>query len=201
VKKIKTAIWLTSATLVTIAANTAGAQNAGAQNIERPILTAEQCQPLSAENAEICCIASNRRLLLTAGELDQCPPLTTASIRAVLEGSADGVIPPSPDVVTVPVDGNDQPSLSPGTNVVTVPIDGNDQPSPTPGTNVGTAPIDRPDQPSEEPGEEPGDDTTNVNSGAGNAGETGSGEHASTDADPGNSAGNNNSPDSPPGQN
>ena len=32
---------------------------AGAQNIERPTLTAAQCQPLSADNADLCCIALN----------------------------------------------------------------------------------------------------------------------------------------------
>src|SRR5688500_2401003 len=105
----------------------------------RPTLTPEQCQPISADNTEICCIASNRQLLLSAAELAQCPPLTTTSIRAVLEALDDTV-------------------GTPGTNVVTLPIDGTDQPGEEPGEELGV----------------PGDDTAKANSGAGNAGETGS---------------------------
>jgi len=52
-----------------------------------------------------------------------------------------------------------------------------------------------PDQPT---GPETG--SLRPNSGAGNQGETGDGELAQTDVDPGNSGDNNNAPDNPPGQ-
>ena len=44
----------------------------------RPVLSAQQCQPLSAGNFAICCVALNRGDILSAAELDQCPPLTTS---------------------------------------------------------------------------------------------------------------------------
>ena len=58
---------------------------AGAQNIECLTLTAAQCQPLSADNADLCCIALNWQQLLTDAEIEQCPPMTTARICAVVE--------------------------------------------------------------------------------------------------------------------
>ena len=56
-------------------------------------MTAAQCQPLTADNYEMCCIALNRTELLRPGDLAQCPPLTTALIRGVLsdDDSDNGV--------------------------------------------------------------------------------------------------------------
>ena len=152
-----TTMWIVSAGFVA----SMHAIPAQAQAIERPILTTQQCQPLSADNSDLCCIALNRQEFLTAAEIDQCPPLTTARIRTVIEEANSDT----------------------------------DQ-------TAGTVPTDGPVGPGEEPGADPGiENTAKANSGAGNAGETGSGEHSSTDADPGNSGGSNNSPDSPSGQN
>jgi hypothetical protein len=149
-------IFISSAVLLSFAASAAGAKE-----LVRPTLTAEQCQPLSPNNVDLCCMAMNRNNLLTATQIDQCPPLTTARLRAALAKSdVTGSIP--------------TPSI-------------------------------KPDQPGNEPGAvpagQPGSDPAKANSGAGNGAETGTGEHASSDTDPGNSGGHNNSPDSPAGQN
>jgi hypothetical protein len=153
------AIWMAPASLCLMVPNPVEAQS-----VERPRLTAQQCQPLTADNADICCIALNRNELLTDEELDQCPPLTTARIRTVVdEFDSDETNPPTG---TVPSDDPDDP-----------------------------------DDPGQDPGGDPGTETTKANSGAGNGGESGAGEHESSDPDPGNSGGHNNSPDSPGGRN
>ena len=96
----KKAIWMASAVLF----SSIPTFPAGAQNIERPTLTAAQCQPLSADNADLCCIALNRQQLLTDAEIEQCPPLTTARIRAVVE-EHDGGNNSGPTAGTIPTDG------------------------------------------------------------------------------------------------
>ena len=60
-----------------------------AQTVERPTLAADQCQPLTQANFELCCVAQNREVLLTGGEVDQCPPLTTALIQKVIDDMED----------------------------------------------------------------------------------------------------------------
>ncbi|MCG5482023.1 MAG: hypothetical protein KK478_23835 [Ensifer alkalisoli] len=60
---------------------------ASGQAMERPILTADQCSPLTESNYELCCIALNRTEILNAGQLAQCPPLSTALIRNVLQST------------------------------------------------------------------------------------------------------------------
>ncbi|WP_172751291.1 hypothetical protein [Ensifer sp. LCM 4579] len=60
---------------------------ASGQAVERPILTADQCNPLTEANYELCCIALNRTELLSAGQLAQCPPLNTAVIRNALQST------------------------------------------------------------------------------------------------------------------
>lgn len=62
------------------------------QEAERPILTADQCSPLTEANYQLCCIAQNRDQILTAGQIEQCPPLSTALIRNVFSTtSTNGV--------------------------------------------------------------------------------------------------------------
>lgn len=53
---------------------------AHAQNLTGPMLVAEQCSPLTDANYEACCMAQNRADILTAGQIEQCPPLSTAAI-------------------------------------------------------------------------------------------------------------------------
>ena len=60
---------------------------ASAQNSLRPRMAAAACQPLTRDNFEMCCIALNRRSILSSEQLAQCPPLTTSVISAVLAGS------------------------------------------------------------------------------------------------------------------
>src|SRR5690606_17729364 len=62
---------------------------AAAQTGPRPVLTAAECQPLTEDNYALCCIAANRSRILTPSELDQCPPITTSRIQAVLGGGGD----------------------------------------------------------------------------------------------------------------
>jgi hypothetical protein len=59
---------------------------ASAQLSPRPTMTAAQCQPLTEQNYELCCIAANRSRILTREQIAQCPPLTTARIQTVLAG-------------------------------------------------------------------------------------------------------------------
>ena len=40
--------------------------SASAQS-QRPVLAAQQCQPLSNDNFELCCVALNRRAILSRG--------------------------------------------------------------------------------------------------------------------------------------
>jgi hypothetical protein len=56
-----------------------------AQDFARPTLMAEQCQPLSSANYELCCIALNRDQLLPADQAGQCPPLTDTFVQRVME--------------------------------------------------------------------------------------------------------------------
>ena len=63
---------------------------ARAQALERPIMNAEQCHPLSPSNYELCCVARNRIEILTPSEIDQCPPMTTAQINSVLSSERPG---------------------------------------------------------------------------------------------------------------
>ena len=59
---------------------------AASQQSPRPRLSAAQCQPLTEANYEVCCIALNRRSILSAQQIDECPPLTTSLVsRAVRE--------------------------------------------------------------------------------------------------------------------
>ena len=51
---------------------------AGAQALERPVMSAEQCHPLTSGNYELCCIARNRSSILTPGEIDQCPGILSS---------------------------------------------------------------------------------------------------------------------------
>ena len=155
---LRNTVWLASATLFSLSA-----YPSTAQTLVRPTLNAEQCQPLSAANADLCCIAMNRQQLLTSQEIDQCPPVTTARIQDVMQ--AQESVDTDQTNGVIPTDG-------------AVPTDGTGQ-----------------------PGEEPEPTEANANSGAGNGGETGPSETGSMDSDPGNSEGNNNAPDSPPGQN
>lgn len=62
----------------------------GAQQSPRPRLTLDQCQPLTAENYELCCIARNRHAILTAEQLEQCPPLVTSLIQNVINNRGFG---------------------------------------------------------------------------------------------------------------
>lgn len=61
-----------------------------AQQSPRPRLTLDQCQPLTAENYELCCIARNRHAILTAEQLEQCPPLVTSLIQNVINNRGFG---------------------------------------------------------------------------------------------------------------
>ncbi|MFC6489680.1 hypothetical protein ACFP9U_17120, partial [Nitratireductor sp. GCM10026969] len=61
-----------------------------AQNSVRPILSQEQCLPLSEQNYAICCVARNRAVLLSPAELDQCPPITTSQVQNALNNRNDG---------------------------------------------------------------------------------------------------------------
>ncbi len=63
---------------------------ASAQSSIRPVLTAEQCVPLTEQNYAICCVALNRDELLTRAELDQCPPITTGQVGTDDAGTDDG---------------------------------------------------------------------------------------------------------------
>lgn len=56
----------------------------------RPFLTAAQCQPLTEENYEMCCIAINRSSILSDDELGMCPPITTSLIQNILTTDNDG---------------------------------------------------------------------------------------------------------------
>ena len=56
-----------------------------AQISSRPFLTADQCQPLTEENYELCCIAANRSRILTRAQIKQCPPITTSRIQALTD--------------------------------------------------------------------------------------------------------------------
>ena len=80
---------LTSTGLALISAGflAVAAAPAGAQQVERPILTVDQCTPLTESNYELCCIALNRTEILSAGQLAQCPPLTTTFIRNVFQST------------------------------------------------------------------------------------------------------------------
>ena len=62
---------------------------ASAQSSVRPVLTAEQCVPLTEQNYAICCVALNRDELLTRSELDQCPPITTGQVGTDDAGTDD----------------------------------------------------------------------------------------------------------------
>ncbi|TIL84100.1 MAG: hypothetical protein E5Y73_34935, partial [Mesorhizobium sp.] len=44
---------------------------------QRPRLAAAQCQPLTEANFALCCIAANRTSILSAAQIDMCPPVTT----------------------------------------------------------------------------------------------------------------------------
>ena len=106
-KFTNTTIWIFSAAFVA----SLPAIPARAQAIERPILTALQCQPLSSDNSDLCCIALNRQEFLTAAEIDQCPPLTTARIRTVIEEANSDT---DQTAGTVPTDGPVGPGEEPG---------------------------------------------------------------------------------------
>ncbi|WP_292215308.1 hypothetical protein [Mesorhizobium sp.] len=62
---------------------------ASAQSSISPVLTAEQCIPLTEQNYAICCVALNRDELLTRAELDQCPPITTGQVGTDDAGTDD----------------------------------------------------------------------------------------------------------------
>jgi hypothetical protein len=84
---------LTSSGIVLVSAalfGSAATAPAGAQGLERPVLTAQECHPLTGDNYELCCVALNRMDILTAAEIDQCPPMTTAQIQSVLNNSRPG---------------------------------------------------------------------------------------------------------------
>ncbi|RUX92521.1 hypothetical protein EN935_02730 [Mesorhizobium sp. M7D.F.Ca.US.004.03.1.1] len=55
----------------------------------RPRLTAAQCQPLTDANYARCCIAINRRSILSSDQIEQCPPITTSLIATTLARSGD----------------------------------------------------------------------------------------------------------------
>ncbi|RWP92001.1 MAG: hypothetical protein EOR89_33205, partial [Mesorhizobium sp.] len=63
---------------------------ATAQQSQRPRLAAAQCQPLTEANFALCCIAANRTSILSAAQIDMCPPVTTALITAALNDGGDG---------------------------------------------------------------------------------------------------------------
>ena len=65
-----------------------------AQENPRPVLTADQCQPLTKDNLELCCVAQNRARLLSEEEIRSCPPVTTGLVERVVkilesDGSTD----------------------------------------------------------------------------------------------------------------
>ncbi|MDK1373171.1 MULTISPECIES: hypothetical protein [unclassified Sinorhizobium] len=67
---------------------------ARAQGAERPILTADQCSPLTEGNYQLCCMARNRNMILTAEQIEQCPPLSTAAITSANPfGTTDNTFP------------------------------------------------------------------------------------------------------------
>ncbi|PLU36802.1 hypothetical protein BMJ27_09025, partial [Sinorhizobium medicae] len=70
----------TGLALMTAGFMTAATVPARAQNVVGPMLVAEQCSPLTDANYEACCMAQNRAEILTAEQINQCPPLSTASI-------------------------------------------------------------------------------------------------------------------------
>ncbi|RVM69966.1 hypothetical protein [Sinorhizobium meliloti] len=75
-------VFLTSTglALMSVGFSTSTTIPAHAQNLTGPMLVAEQCSPLTDANYEACCMAQNRAEILTAGQIAQCPPLSTAAI-------------------------------------------------------------------------------------------------------------------------
>ncbi len=73
------------------------ASSTAAQDSIRPRLTAAQCQPLTDANYAQCCIAINRRSILSSDQIEQCPPLTTSLIAATLARLGDSNVPGSAD--------------------------------------------------------------------------------------------------------
>lgn len=69
------------------------ASSAAAQESIRPRLTAAQCQPLTDANYARCCIAINRRSILSSDQIEQCPPLTTSLIATTLARLGDSNVP------------------------------------------------------------------------------------------------------------
>ena len=110
-KNLMSSVWLASATLFILSTHPSAAQT-----LVQPTLTAEQCQPLSAANADLCCIALNRQQLLTSQEIDQCPPVTTARIQDVMEAQ-EPVDNTAPTDVVVPTDGTPGEEPEPTTEV------------------------------------------------------------------------------------
>jgi hypothetical protein len=76
-----------STALMLVSSAFLGAENfpARAQEVQRPLLTAQQCSPLTEANYDLCCVARNRMEILRAKEIDQCPPITTSLIQSVLD--------------------------------------------------------------------------------------------------------------------
>lgn len=73
------------------------ASSTAAQDSIRPRLTAAQCQPLTDANYARCCIAINRRSILSSDQIEQCPPLTTSLIAATLARLGDNTVPGAGD--------------------------------------------------------------------------------------------------------
>lgn len=69
------------------------ASSATAKESIRPRLTASQCQPLTDANYARCCIAINRRSILSPDQIEQCPPLTTSLIATTLARLGDSNVP------------------------------------------------------------------------------------------------------------
>ena len=58
-------------------------------------MSAAQCNPLTENNYERCCIALNRSSILTPPQLSLCPPLTTSFIESVVDREkGDGRVAP-----------------------------------------------------------------------------------------------------------